>query len=443
MLYTFKENGLYGFIDENGKVIVPPKYSFAENFSEGFAGAFKEDDRYVYVNAEGREVIQRDSCGKKFHDGYALAWFDDEGFWGFIDEKGNTVIEPQFDEEYTAGFREGLVDVCKNEKWGYIDKKGQVVIPFEYDWTYPFSEGFAIVKQKRKKFFIDRNGEKLKTVKCIIVEPAAGGFREGLAVVKFGKEYGFINTNGEQAFEQLFESASGFRDGLSAVRKDGKFGFIDTKGEYVIAPQFEVADSFYRGISTFKKGDQWGLIDKNGSVIKEAIYDFIHGFGMYADSLSEKDERRLALASFQGRDVYINFQGEIVAERELNPKSKFDHDLLKNWKSKEVWDKAEWYLDGGTTTVKGATQHIYFVLKWLKSKELLTQEGMEVLAGKNDPDVALYRDLLTPEGANFLDRYYKLWYENEGIINFQIDPSVRFEKDEKLGEYWDHFQENK
>jgi len=455
MLYKFKENDLYGFIDANGKVVVPPKYTFAEYFSDGLAGAFKnvvsrslfrgkkEKSVYVYINENGKEVIERADAGLPFHDGYAMAYFSDHGKWGFIDKNGKMVIEPQFDQEYSAGFSEGLVDVSKDELWGYIDTSGNTIIPFEYDWKSKFSDGYAVVKKKSRKFFIDKKGEKLKTVKCSVLDSAWGGFKEGLAVVKFGKEYGFINTGGEQAIDRLFEAAYGFHEGLSVVQENGLYGYINAKGEYVIEPKFELVNSFHLGVAPFKEDDKWGLIDKSGTIIKEASYKFIHDFGLYGWGVSTKDERRLAMADLGKRKVYINLQGEVVGDIERNPKSKFDKELLKNWKRTEVWDKAEWYYDGGGTTIKGATQHIYFVLKWLKGKKLLTEEGLATYADKNNLDVALWRGAVTPEAADFLDRYYQLWYENECIINFQIDPSLKFEDDENLEEYWEHFLSNR
>lgn len=49
---------------------------------------------------------------------------------GFINEKGNKVIEFQFLK--TSDFRNGLCRARKDEKWGYINKEGIYVIPPVY-----------------------------------------------------------------------------------------------------------------------------------------------------------------------------------------------------------------------------------------------------------------------------------------------------------------------
>jgi hypothetical protein len=46
----------YGFIDLNGKEIVPPKYQNVENFSNGMAAVMK-GNKWGFINTEGKEVI--------------------------------------------------------------------------------------------------------------------------------------------------------------------------------------------------------------------------------------------------------------------------------------------------------------------------------------------------------------------------------------------------
>ncbi|MEE8043841.1 MAG: WG repeat-containing protein [Thermodesulfobacteriota bacterium] len=46
--------------------------------------------------------------------------------WGFVNKKGEIVIEPQF--ENAVSFSGGLAIVeLGGGKWGYIDKKGKLV----------------------------------------------------------------------------------------------------------------------------------------------------------------------------------------------------------------------------------------------------------------------------------------------------------------------------
>ena len=68
--YVFESNGKMGFMDQNGKVLIPARYYSLGNFSEGLASA---------------------KLGEK---------------WGFIDTNGKTVVKPQFDG--VASFVDGV-----------------------------------------------------------------------------------------------------------------------------------------------------------------------------------------------------------------------------------------------------------------------------------------------------------------------------------------------
>lgn len=117
----FEKNGKYGFIDLNGKIIIPAKFDNATHFGEGLAGV---------------------RVGEK---------------WGFVDPSGEMVIQPQFDE--VGVFSEGLVSVAINGKWGFIDPTGRIVITPQFDkWTYYFENGLCEVHVGDKIGYIDKEG---------------------------------------------------------------------------------------------------------------------------------------------------------------------------------------------------------------------------------------------------------------------------------------------
>jgi hypothetical protein len=66
--------------------------------------------------------------------------------YGYIDNKGNVIIKPQF--ELALDFREGLAAVRKNVKMGYISKRGELVIEPKFYEAGSFSEGIAAIDIK-------------------------------------------------------------------------------------------------------------------------------------------------------------------------------------------------------------------------------------------------------------------------------------------------------
>ncbi|MCD5969493.1 hypothetical protein, partial [Riemerella anatipestifer] len=90
----------------------------------------------------------------------------------------------------------------------------------------------------------------------------------------------------------------------------------------------------------------------------------------------------------------------------------------------------------------GAIKPFYFILKWFKSKGLLTDEGLESLKDKNNLEIRLQRSMFKENAAIFLDYFYDFWFQKQHIVNYQIDPSLKFENDENLETLWEYFQKN-
>jgi hypothetical protein len=116
--------------------------------------------------------------------------FFKDGHNGYINGRGEIVIQPQF-ESWERDFAEGRAvfgvsptpwDI-DHTKFGYIDERGQVVVPVKFDKAEDFSEGLAAVafndgKKSKHEFerprrwgFIDKNGK-------IVIAPQFGGCPE-------------------------------------------------------------------------------------------------------------------------------------------------------------------------------------------------------------------------------------------------------------------------
>ena len=97
-------------------------------------------------------------------NGSDLSPVEQGGKWGYADKDGWIVIKPQFDLAH--GFAEGLALVWSGGvpltdpivksfvKMGYIDQKGQWVIQsrFEYYFYYDFSEGLVPFRQQSNEW---------------------------------------------------------------------------------------------------------------------------------------------------------------------------------------------------------------------------------------------------------------------------------------------------
>jgi hypothetical protein len=226
---------LFGFIDTSGKMIVGKHYLDATDYSEGLAWIMNKQVR-GYVNKTGKLVIPWDTSGfgSQFSEGLAAMTNSKERF-GFINKKGEVVIDFQYDE--VSHFVDGLARVNILAKWGFIDKNNNLVIPANYDYAFDFVEGFCFVGApdpetlEPKWGIINRGGG---IVVPISKYDEVRNFNQGIGAVREGSDWKYIDYLGNQLIRKNFTNAEEFRDGLAWVTYDDVKGFIDPTGEMVI-----------------------------------------------------------------------------------------------------------------------------------------------------------------------------------------------------------------
>jgi hypothetical protein len=176
--YRFEAaDGRHGFRDQSGKVVIPPRFRFAYEFSPDGVASVVEEKRFAFIDVTGRVIAQAypyDNGPDYFVEGRARILRRDKV--GFIDRAGKIVVDPRW--EYAASFCEGRAAVCKGcrvvikngekelggGKWGYIDLDGKLVVPTELDAAEPFQDGEAIVVRGNRRERIDRSGKVLGSV---------------------------------------------------------------------------------------------------------------------------------------------------------------------------------------------------------------------------------------------------------------------------------------
>ncbi len=84
----------YGFIDRNGKTVIPPQFDLTYGFSDGLA-AVQIDKKWGYIETTGKMMIAPQEFWnvKPFHNGLPQAQTKDGGV-GYIDRSGKYVWGP-------------------------------------------------------------------------------------------------------------------------------------------------------------------------------------------------------------------------------------------------------------------------------------------------------------------------------------------------------------
>lgn len=197
----------------------------------------------------------------------------------FIDKNGTTKLETPYYDANTK-FTDGLAPVANTNKglirYGFIDKKGNVVIDFKYDHARSFSDGLAAVRHDRKYSFIKEYGNRITP----FIFDEVRDFSDGLAAVRCGDKWSYIDEKGNELFEYKFDDAKDSNLGLIPVKKGSKYGFIDKKGNKIIEFVYEDAESFSKEINLapVKRDGKWGFINEKGEIVINFIYNGARSF---------------------------------------------------------------------------------------------------------------------------------------------------------------------
>lgn len=129
-----------GYIDKNGKTVIPFNYSFATAFSEGIA-AVSEEDFYetptiYFIDKKGNKISDRKYyLTQRFHEGMCAVKTDSTSGWGFVDKTGKLIVPSVY--EKVNDFKNGVASVMdkahkQNYEYALIDKTGSIVGGYQF-----------------------------------------------------------------------------------------------------------------------------------------------------------------------------------------------------------------------------------------------------------------------------------------------------------------------
>lgn len=236
--FKIKQNGKYGIIDYNGKIVIKPKYDsiVAIRNSSDFIATSKDSDGetvQTYINYNDFSI---ESSYRKYN---TLRY---EYLWNATD---NSAVFVQNDngEIYKDDLKAALPESVRGVK----DVDGEYV----GDGTY----GLYI------------NGKNIMGM----IYSGAGCFSNGMAAFKSNGVWGYIDSNGKTVLPFGYDAVKGYSafggedtpyesyDGYVTVTKDGKFGVFTNEGKAVTDMSYEGATPVVGGRAYILKDGKWGL----------------------------------------------------------------------------------------------------------------------------------------------------------------------------------------
>lgn len=234
-LYPVKDNesGKFGYVDNNGKWVIEPKYTSASGFDSetGLAKVWTSNKDYVvgFINKKGELVIE-DKYGhgtKSFCNGYAVVETNVKGgssntynTYMLIDKNQNVIIESGKYTKMTDVSKNGLIGVVEESEMKYIKLDGTVAIEkkFGSNGSKFNDNGIACVETG------------LLTNSYILIDEQGNQVGEGKITLN-NNNYGFVekdhyaitNETGKLLSDAIYYSTSEFNNSNTAMVKEGDY----------------------------------------------------------------------------------------------------------------------------------------------------------------------------------------------------------------------------
>ena len=279
-LILCKVNNKFGYLNLKGEEVIATQYDRAGDFDEtGMAkvgyynGNTNYITRYGYINKQGKVIIPIEYKNLSyFKNGYAFAQDPTTNRYGYLDTKGNWLLKPIyiFTSSLFDNYGGTWVKMTDN-KYHYIDKKGKDYGTLDESGSSPqsFTDEYAVYSDETRPYtLIDSKG---KTVKIIDDCKNIYSFSGGLAGYQSKENdlYGFVDMKGNKIGKAEYTGFNGFQNGFSRVIKKingaSKSGYIDTKGKIIIPFIYDVATSFEDGWAVVSKDSQFYFVDPSGN----------------------------------------------------------------------------------------------------------------------------------------------------------------------------------
>lgn len=178
-------------------------------------------------------------------------------------------------------FNDGLLAVSENgTTWGYINTKGEMIIDEQFDGAGAFYDGHAIVVNDEVYQVIDRDG---KLIFSVGYEYLRRNIETGLFIFEKDGLYGILDVKENIIVDPTYKLIYEYSEGYAiAITEEQLYYYIDEKGNIMNEQPYHHATPFKNGYATVKNDEQKaGLINTDFEMVIDYLHDEISVVDIY------------------------------------------------------------------------------------------------------------------------------------------------------------------
>ena len=240
-------------------------------------------------------------------------------------------------------YERNVLKVMQNGKYGLIDLNGKKLLDCEYDEIVAMKgiENSLLIKKDDYVGLINNSGTILIDVKYSDIKNLGSTYKEGYITIDENGKYGVISTTKKQILENKYDEIKQvYLNDNYYVVEDGEEKLINHSGETLLDKGFDdIKSSTKRGI-IFTTKDLYGEMSTSGDILIEAKYQDLKEAkeGIY---IAKKDEKYGIIDENEEEKVPFEYTGIIY-----NEKANLFLAEDENYKTTIINDKYETKLNG-------------------------------------------------------------------------------------------------
>lgn len=365
------------------------------------------------------------------------------GKWGVINSKGETVLEPTYDEmiqvpnktkkvfictydvDYNANtykskavnekneslfqqyekveaiqnsdennnlsIEENILKVCKDGKYGIIDFDGKEIVPCEYDEIYALNgvKNSLVTVKDNKKGLIDIKGNIIIENEYKDIQKLTSKYENGYIVQNDQNKFGVINYSKKVVLECKYnEIKNVYDDNSYVVKENGNLKIVDEQGNSYLDGNYTDIISIDDNNVIVEKNNKFGVVTKTGEEKIPVEYQALTN--LYPNDYIAKKDDKYGVISIDNQ-VLLDFQYTSLFYRETadflegTKNDSIESDIISHdFQVKLTGIVSEVNIDKGYIKVRQDNENKYYTLKFEEKKQEEVLKSNTLFLSKKD-----------------------------------------------------------
>ena len=284
------KDGLYGYMDKDGTIVVPCKYRSARKAtSKDILAVMGDNNKWLYIDTNGEPLFNGLTFDYAFppRDGYLVCGKNQQDFIVNITTKTFQQISTKIQISEIGFISQGLLKFCFDVETGINEDVINALLNQSSNSAISSDENegvlFSDINSNRLRNYLKQDG---KTILLPIETEVVKSANRGVIVAGSYNEdgdlmYGLYDLNGTVIVQKgCYDTMLPFGENeLTPVSKDSLYGFINRSGNVIVPLKYSDARRFSCGLAAVRDHDGlWGFINEDGKELKPCSYGAVSDF---------------------------------------------------------------------------------------------------------------------------------------------------------------------